>query len=383
MADTAAPTAAPITSWKDAYNRVAAGITSVANAFSPEAILRAEANKPDGNPAKLMFDQLAERNGFTEGTKGRRELDTVRNDEQFMNSLNNAMRNDPTVIPGLIQDSTSGNGAMSAGSMLGGLQSASNRKMMGKVLDAVAAPTDGPGDTLNYGYLKKVAETGQKVNGASPKLEDYKDMQSLLGEAGVKDKKLDRMIEGGGGARGMFNVFAGGFADMMNDPKGFFKEMFDGFGATGAQGAAMGKLAEVFSKVLEFFVSGDGGFRDYYNKHGSKFRQMGEDAVSFGKDLTGETDRQRKELGERALRQSPVTAEENDNELRRAHSRRTGPASPEPQKLTSADGVLQTSVNVRQDFADATAGIVKKGPDMGVEMERKLGNNNFGLSMTG
>lgn len=294
----AAPAAAPQAqeSWGQwIYNRLPSVFQGAAQAAIPRSTqvsmaaeaLRTEAAKPNGNPAGMIFDRLAQQPQFREGTQARTELDRLRNDPNFegiRTSLNNAIRRNPTMIAGFAEAAIpggSGNNQLNPVQLVHSLQDPGNRQTMGRVLDAVA---DRP-NLGGFSYLQRVATRAAEAE--APNLtpaqqrERRQALRGTLAEAGVRDNRLE--------------LASMSFMDIMRNPGAaigaFMPQLREMFGASGANMAAGGLngLATMLSTVF----SPEGPILGHYvREFGAIGRRVGANWEQDGARIAAAADRQ-------------------------------------------------------------------------------------------
>lgn len=201
------------------------------------------------DPSKEVLDQLAKNPAF-QSPEGQAKLQEIRNDKNFTTALNNAIKRDPTVAPGLIA-AASGKGGegLDPNELAASLSDPTKRGVYTQILTAVA---QSPSDKLNFGWMQQIGSAVSK--------QEYGKARDLLAQGGIHNDTLDVAADP-----------SQIFSTALTDPKGFGRKMSSMMGLSGAQGAAFEKIFEGLGKFLQMIwgnKSDGNSFAYFFDKHG-------------------------------------------------------------------------------------------------------------------
>lgn len=195
----------------------------------------------------------------------------IKQDKDLENATFQALKQDPTMLPGLTQFMGAGSGEKA------------DPKEAEKFLN----------DPLNRRGLTEVMKKIVEDKDADGKAHDYTfaDFKELYEAREDKEKSLKKLQEMGISPTSMM-----GGEDMLamlgqffKDPQGFMKQLPEMLGLHGAQGEAMGKLFNGLGMYTELVIGGKDGYRAFFERH----PEVVSGTMQFGKDISGMTDQER------------------------------------------------------------------------------------------
>jgi hypothetical protein len=121
----------------------------IAARMTPEQ--QADYLRRQADPSEVVFQQLARNDAIRNNEQARLALGEIAADSDFRNKLNNAIRTDSTVAPGLValsRGGAEGASGLDVAQLVQSLADPANRGMMGGLLDRAAQPVPA-GQTFN------------------------------------------------------------------------------------------------------------------------------------------------------------------------------------------------------------------------------------------
>jgi len=198
---------------------------------SPET--QAEFLRKSEDPSKIIFERMAQQEQF-KTAEGKKQLEDIKGDQAFVSALNDAVKKDPSVAEGLIKLSAGGDQGKNFQSLGKDLQDPKNRAVFTKLLNKVA---ESPDDKFNFDYINSVGDAVRK--------KEHRKAKDLLGEAGIKDSRLDLSV--------MFENPGQALMQLFKNPRQFFAQLTNALGLDGAQGAAWSKIFNGASTAIEAY----------------------------------------------------------------------------------------------------------------------------------